>query len=136
MPIGLEKSQQKLNPDELAVFEQQLNVSLPKDFVKFYMDYNGGYLPESDEDNPYLLGGFLPIKYGRVSIEEHYKDITESFPELKELIPFAYDDGGNLFLISSKNLDSGKIYIWLMDETELDFVSDSFSAFLNELIEG
>lgn len=81
MPIVLEESQQKLNPDELAAFEQQFNVSLPEDFVKLYMDYNGGYLPESDEDNPYLLGGLLPIKYGRVSIEEHYKDITESFSE-------------------------------------------------------
>lgn len=135
MSIILEESQKKLSPEELAAFEQQYNVSLPEDFVQFYLNYNGGYLPESDEDNPYLLGGFLPIKYGRVPIEEHYKDLTESFPELKGLIPFAYDDGGNLFLLSSKESDFGKVYIWLMDETELDFVSNSFSSFLNELIE-
>lgn len=133
MSIALEESQKKLSPEDLVIFEQQYNLHLPEDFVKFYLNYNGGYLPESDENNPYLLGGFLPIKYGRVPIEEHYKDLMEGFPELKGLLPFAYDDGGNLFLLSTRQSDFANVYIWLMDETELDFVSESFSSFLNEL---
>ncbi|EAN5407971.1 SMI1/KNR4 family protein, partial [Salmonella enterica] len=29
--------------------------------------------------------------------------------------------------------DYGKVYIWLMDEKELAFVSESFDEFINEL---
>ncbi|EAN5126954.1 SMI1/KNR4 family protein, partial [Salmonella enterica] len=52
---------------------------------------------------------------------------------LKKMVPFAYDEGGNCFLLSLRDKDYGKVYIWLMDEKELAFVSESFDEFINEL---
>ncbi|KDN10139.1 hypothetical protein GAPWKB30_1247 [Gilliamella apicola] len=49
------------------------------------------------------------------------------------MIPFAYDEGGNCFLLSLKNENYGEIYIWLMDEKELVLVSESFDSFINKL---
>lgn len=106
---------------------------LPAQFKNFYLVNNGGYLPEDNSDNPFLLGGFIAIKYGRVPIEKTYERLINGFPELKEMIPFAYDDGGNCFLLSLKDNDYGKVYIWLMDEKELGFVSQSFDEFINAL---
>ncbi|MDH2913772.1 SMI1/KNR4 family protein [Kosakonia cowanii] len=80
-----------------------------------------------------FFSAFISIKYGRVLVEENYKDLIEGFPELKGLISFVYDYGGNLFLLSTRHQDFGNTYIWLMDEAELDFVADSFSSFLKGL---
>ncbi|MFZ4833158.1 SMI1/KNR4 family protein [Rouxiella sp. Mn2063] len=133
MPLILEESESNLTPADLKQFEYENNVSLPEDFVTFYLNNNGGYLLESDDSNPFLLGGFLHIKYGRVPAEKHYHDLIEGFPELRGLIPFAYDDGGNLFLISTNLKDYGQVMVWLMDEKELDIVSGSFTSFIEEL---
>lgn len=135
MPVELVESEKKLSQEDIAEFERQLGVSLPKDFVDFYYAYNGGYIPESEEDeqNPYLLNSFLTIKYGKSPIEEQYQDIIEYQPELKGLVPFAYDDFGSYFLISTKREDFGKVYIKITGETEIDLVSNSFSLFLSEL---
>lgn len=81
-----------------------------------------------------MLGGFNPIKYGDLPIEQLYRDLLGSFAELRNMVPFAYDDGGNCFLLSLKPDDSsGKIFIFLMDEKTLEFVADSFAEFVEEL---
>ncbi|MDK2355467.1 SMI1/KNR4 family protein [Enterobacter hormaechei] len=50
------------------------------------------------------------------------------------MVPFAYDDGGNSFLLSLKSDDSlGKVFVFLMDDKEVELVSGSFSEFLEEL---
>lgn len=81
-----------------------------------------------------MLGGFNPLKYGDLPIERLFGDLTESFGELRNMVPFAYDEGGNSFLLSIKQDDSlGKIFVFLMDEKELEFIADSFSEFIGEL---
>lgn len=37
--------EQKLTTEELAAFEQQYNITLPKAFKEHYLQYNGGYPP-------------------------------------------------------------------------------------------
>ncbi|MFW0767459.1 SMI1/KNR4 family protein [Trabulsiella odontotermitis] len=49
------------------------------------------------------------------------------------MIPFADNERGNCFLLSLRDIDYGRIYIWLMDEKELGFVSQSFDEFINAL---
>ncbi|EDA2188095.1 SMI1/KNR4 family protein, partial [Salmonella enterica subsp. enterica serovar Montevideo] len=70
---------------------------------------------------------------GDLPIENIYSDLIDVFSNLKKMVPFAYDEGGNCFLLSLRDKDYGKVYIWLMDEKELAFVSESFDEFINEL---
>lgn len=50
------------------------------------------------------------------------------------MLPFAYDEGGNFFLLSLKEGNSfGEVFIFLMDEKELVTVADSFDEFIEEL---
>ena len=43
--MEFEQYEQKLTTEELAAFEQQYNITLPKAFKEHYLQYNGGYPP-------------------------------------------------------------------------------------------
>ncbi|WP_434563250.1 SMI1/KNR4 family protein [Pseudomonas sp. D2-30] len=133
MRLTLEESEHALSVQELNEFQEKFNVELPTAFRQFYLKHNGGDLAESNSENDFLLGGFTPIKYGQAPIETVYRDLTDDVPSLKQMIPFAYDHGGNSFLLSVKEADFGNIYLYLMDEEDLAFVCESFEEFLAEL---
>lgn len=133
MQLIIEESEKKLTQDDFFEFEKYFGKKFPDGFRDFYLENNGGYLPESEHPAPLLFSGFIPIKHGKVPIEKTYQDLTDDFIELKDMVPFADDEGGNCFLLSLRDKDYGKIYIWLMDEKELTFVSESFDEFINEL---
>lgn len=130
----LTDSEKKLTVDEINAFNAYFDYHLPSSFLDFYLKNNGGYPHNNEDGNPFILGGFNPIKYGDLPIEQLYHDLIESFGELRNMVPFAYDDGGNTFLLSLKSDDSlGKVFIFLMDDKEVELVADSFSEFLEEL---
>lgn len=133
MSLVLEESEKKINLDDIRNFENCNNLALPNDFIDFYLINNGGYLPEADEPNPFLFGGFFSFSHGKLPIEKRYKELLEDWPNLLGMIPFAYDDGGNLFLISTVSESYGEVKIWLTDENELDTVSASFLLYISEL---
>ncbi|EAX8474650.1 SMI1/KNR4 family protein [Salmonella enterica subsp. enterica serovar Kua] len=133
MQLTLEESEKKLTSDELSEFSRYFDGKVPLSFINFYIKFNGGYPPDNDEGNFFLLGGFNSIKYGDLPVERIYSDLVDDFPDLKNMIPFAYDEGGNCFLLSLKDENHGYIYIWLMDEKELVFISESFDIFINKL---
>lgn len=133
MKLILEDSEQALSVQELIEFQDGFGAQLPVAFRQFYLEHNGGDLSDSNGDNDFLLGGFTPIKYGVAPVEVVYRDLVDSLPSLEGLIPFAYDYGGNSYLLSLRNDDYGKIYLYLMDEDELAFVCTSFEEFMAEL---
>ncbi|NIF24412.1 SMI1/KNR4 family protein [Candidatus Pantoea multigeneris] len=133
MSLTLEGSEENITLDDIRKFEMSNNVELPTNFIDFYLINNGGYSPEKYEPNPFLLGGFFSFSHGKVPIEKRYKELLEDWPNLLGLIPFAYDDGGNLFLISTVSDSYGEIKIWITDESELGNVSMSFLSFINEM---
>lgn len=133
MSLVLDESEKNVSLDDIRNFETSNKIALPKDFIDFYLRNNGGYLPEENEPNPFLLGGFFSFSHGKHPIEKRYKELLEDWPNLLGMIPFAYDDGGNLFLISTVSESYGEVKIWLIDENELDKVSASFSSFINKL---
>ncbi|MBT2342158.1 MULTISPECIES: SMI1/KNR4 family protein [Pseudomonas] len=133
MRLILEDSEHTISVQELNEFQEKFNVELPTAFRNFYLRHNGGNLSESSSENEFLLGGFTPIKYGEAPIETVYRDLTDDVPSLKGMIPFAYDQGGNSFLLSVKTDDFGNVYLYLMDEEDLAFVCESFEEFLTEL---
>ncbi|HGH4621859.1 TPA: SMI1/KNR4 family protein [Enterobacter cloacae] len=129
----LTASEYKLTVDEINAFNAYFDHHLPTSFLDFYLKNNGGYPHDNEESNPFMLGGFNPIKYGDLPIEKLYGDLVESFGELRNMVPFAYDDGGNSFLLSLKSDDLlGKVFIFLMDDKEIELVADSFSGFIKE----
>lgn len=133
MNLILEDSGQALSVQELIEFQNGFGVQLPLAFRQFYLAHNGGDLSDGNADNDFLLGGFTPIKYGAAPIEVVYRDLVDSLPSLEGLIPFAYDFGGNSYLLSLRNDDYGSIYLYLMDEEDLAFVCESFEEFMAEL---
>ncbi|HHK9551674.1 SMI1/KNR4 family protein [Enterobacter sichuanensis] len=130
----LSDSENKLTIYEINDFNASFDDRLPMSFLNFYLKNNGGHPHNNEDGNPFMLGGFNPIKYGDLPIEQLYRDLIESFGELMNMVPFAYDGGGNSFLLSLKPDDSlGKVFIFLMDDKEVELVADSFSEFLEEL---
>ena len=55
--MEFEQYEQKLTAEELAAFEQQYNIALPKAFKEHYLKYNGGYPPYENvkEKDHFLL---------------------------------------------------------------------------------
>lgn len=133
MRLILEESEHALSVQELGEFEERFRTTLPTEFKEFYLRSNGGNLSENKRDNEFLLSGFTPIKYGEIPIEIVYSDLIDNIPSLKEMIPFAYDQGGNSFVLSVQDDDYGSIHLYLMDEKELAFVCGSFEEFIAEL---
>ncbi len=131
----LEQSEHPLTPADLDELEKLYNWKFPESFRQLYLQYNGGYLPDEwMERNEIIFGGFDSIRYGELTAEQIYKNLIESFPQLIDLFPFAYDQGGHSFLLSLRAKDYGMIYVFLMDGEELVDVSDTFDEFLELLI--
>ena len=130
----LSDTEQKLTREEMASFNALFDNILPQSFLDFYLENNGGYPLNNEDGNFFLLGGFYPVKYGELSIEQLYSDLMEYFGELRKMVPFAHDEGGNCFLLSlNEGASFGEIYVFLMDEKELVTVADSFDEFIEEL---
>lgn len=134
MPLALHNGEEPINNNEFDEFATAIGSTPPEHFKIFYIENNGGVLDDSNtESNIFLLNSFLSIKYGEATIESTYKQLINGEPDLVKLIPFAYDDCGNLFVISTREKDYGKIYLWLTDEKELDLLSNSFEIFLADI---
>jgi hypothetical protein len=137
--IGCEK---KISIDEMAEFEGKFKSRLPKEFKERYLKNNGGFLSEEDAENEVWslpLGGFNPIKYGHLTIEGLMNDIDSINIEdgliwnYGEMVPFAYDNGGNTVFLSLKNPTEGCVFVHVMDGNNLYKISETFSEFLEKL---
>lgn len=105
----LSDSEKKLTAEDLKSFNEFFSHHLPASFQDFYTKNNGGYPLNNQEGNAFMLGGFKPIRYGDLPIEKLYRDLIELFGELKNMVPFAYDEGGILFFYRlSLMIHSGK----------------------------
>ncbi|EEB56584.1 hypothetical protein PSPTOT1_2914 [Pseudomonas syringae pv. tomato T1] len=62
-----------------------------------------------------------------------YRELIEDFPTIKEKPPFAFDEGGNYFLLSSFGHDQGEVGLWIIDTEEHHSVAESFSELLIRL---
>ena len=134
MPIILQNCEAPISVLEFDEFTKSIGSTPPECFRSFYMKNNGGDIDDSTtESNVFLLNSFLSIKNGETTIEDTYKQLIKGEPELISLVPFAYDDCGNMFVLSGRNKDLGLIYLWLTDERDLVLLSSSFEEFLAQL---
>ena len=96
------KSENQLSISELKVFEYENGVLLPEDFINHYLVNNGGFPAFNyinGENEIFTIDGFLPIKYGRLSIEKILSDLKKQNILFESKLPFANDSGGNLFFL-------------------------------------
>lgn len=133
---------------EIKKFEQQTEISLPQDYIDFLLTTNGGY----------------PERYYIPTIEksiDHFYPFNCPYPSssMNELLLFNkkdYSKNGYFFLLPIACSLSGDEYLMKLDQTEqyciyfynytdldlidfdeskLVFVADSFSVFLNLLVD-
>lgn len=83
------ESAPSLSAADINRFEQALDVGFPQAFRDFYLATNGGYIDDALNGNDLLLAGFVPIKHGRVPMEQAYRELVEDVPALagKCLLP-------------------------------------------------
>ncbi len=110
-------------------------VTVPGDFVAFYVEHNGGsfvecVLPESPI-GPVVVAQFLAI-----DSQDTYS-LERAFTYLKgegetQLLPFAEDPAGSLFAVGTAP-DDGAVYFWDHETRASTKVSTSFAEFVNGL---
>lgn len=134
--MEFEQTEQQLTTAELAAFEQQFNIKLPMAFKEHYLKHNGGYPPYEYVKgiaNVLTINGFYPIKYGRLPVEKIIADYGKNGIVFDGKIPFAYDNGGNMYLISLEADTYGHIFIIeteFLEDKNYTLVSKSFTDFL------
>src|SRR5664279_2700937 len=140
------ETSQTLNRADISEIEKELSIVFPDDFVAHYLRYNGGY-PESDaykwrDEGATTVNAFLSLKYnGFGNLENTYKNLAlleRYFP--LGIVPFALDDGGNLFCISVRENNFGKVYYFNNnhydagdEESALTFLENTFTNFIETL---
>lgn len=141
--VELVHAEKTLTEDEYAEFEKLFSAKLPLSLKDHYIRINGGFLAEEDVENDLWglpVGGFNPIRYGKVTIEQLISDIEtiknpdtgEEYHE-GEYVPFAYDDGGHTIFISLKESDYGHIYLYDCDGESFFQISEGFEKFISRL---
>lgn len=131
--MEFEQTEKQLTESDLKNFEESFKINLPDEFKNHYLTYNGGYPPYEyvkGVKNIFTINGFNPIKYGSLPIEQIIADYKKSEITFEKKIPFAYDNGGNVYLIS----EDGSVHIIeaeFIEDKNYILVSESFKDFIN-----
>jgi SMI1 / KNR4 family. len=134
--LDLEESESSIDMGDFSQIELLAGGKLPPLFKRIYLKNNGGF-PEATEvegdEYVFSINGFNPIKFGKLPIEKLMQEYTDQDGDLEGYVPFAYDDGGNSFMLSLKKEDDGVVYLWVQGEMRLEKVCSSFDDFINSL---
>ena len=138
----------KAKKEDLDRIEQKFHVKIPADVREHCLAYNGGY-PEkpifTDKNgNEYSVDLFIPVRDGKKRSMEKTLELLRAddgvIPEW--LIPFAEEDGGNLFCFSVRESDLGAIYYYDHEfeygedpEEHITWLAESITAFISALTE-
>lgn len=140
------QTSEPINGGDITNIERTLGLQFPDDFKEHYLTYNGGY-PENDsfvwpDGGIIRVNSFSSMKHeGYVSLEDTYNRLVlfESYLPAC-IVPFAFDDGGNMYCVSCRDTDYGVIYYcnndYYNEENENEYlaiVSSSFRNFINNL---
>lgn len=124
---------------QIDEIEKKYSIRLPPDYKDFLVRYNGIYSNEDTfvkGENIYTVQGFYPIGHS-----ESYTGLDTAISISKEflpmhMVPFAYNPGGNYFLLSVGSDDYGKVYFHFSDAEpgyEFELLANDFTEFINTL---
>jgi hypothetical protein len=141
-----------LTEGDIFVLEQRLNILLPKSYRRFLLEVNGG----QPKPNAFPIHNFSRDTHGLL---DHFfswdpddvdYDIVENAQVFRnrmptELLPIAFDPGGNLLCLAVSGDNIGKVYYWdhedeyppgeTPDYHNLYFVANDFDDLLGGLSE-
>lgn len=140
------RTKRALTEDDLKQFETMFNVCMPEKIKNHYLKFNGGY-PEktvffSKESNEkYIVNYFFSIGVNEgMTIEKTYPLLRDRRIFPMWLVPFADEDGGNLFAYSLRKGEEGAIYYYDHEfefgenpEDHVVYLSKDIDDFLNSL---
>lgn len=128
-------------------YESRTGISLPVEYRKFLLLYNGGIPTPQQADIPKTkhsvlvdyLYGILP-KRSRCDLEYEAERMSEHLPS--GFIVIGHDPGGNAYLLATKGKERGRVYFWdkrgLLSKSEggnTFWLADSISSLLDSLYE-
>lgn len=134
----------RISLQDIQQFELEYDVRLPKQYVEFLLEYNGGLPQESgfrisDGGGESLVNKFYGIGDMKSNLGKVFEvlegEISEGF------ISFANDPAGNEILLGVSGEFQGKVYYWIHDiepKEEMDnmfILADSFAKFFDNLYE-
>ena len=139
--VNIEKIHGNLSIGNLESFERNQNVTLPKDYRDFLLEYNGGYPnPSTYKISDELGESVLNILYGIGSMYDNLEKKYDVFDEILEkgFIPIGDDPSGNHICIGMSKEYFGQIFHWAHDEKQdemesMYFLSTYFNKFLDSL---
>jgi len=131
---------------DVQKLEDRIGVKLPEDLTSHYLKVNGGIpikqLFESEEGE-FFIHGIMPLRGGDchpsdISLEGTYQDLVMTRKVLrKSLLPFASDEGGNMFCCSLRKRDFGHVYFVTNEEMlsgeRFRLVAKSFKCIIDGL---
>lgn len=134
----------KISLQDIKQFEQECDIALPKQYVEFLLEYNGGFPQESgfkisDDEGESLVNKFYGIGDMKSNLGKVFEILEDEIPE--DFISIANDPAGNEILLGVSGEYQGKVYFWIHDrvpEEEMDnmfILTDSFSEFFDNLYE-
>jgi hypothetical protein len=136
----------KVTLDDIRGLASRLSIAIPEQVRTFYLAQNGGiptlpcWMMENGEWH--CIQSFLPMKYGKRTLESVYLMGVEKGYLAKNMVPFANDAGGNYFCFDHR----GQVYFYAMDgwrgDVSLDenrkkaaqWLTGSFRAFIAGLV--
>ena len=148
--INLTGSKGPAEESAVNVLEQFLKLRLPDDYRGFLLDTNGGQ-PDPNafplQGNPYDTFGLVEYFFSASSHDSDYDllDNTEVFQNRvpADLLPIAFDPGGNLICLAVSGEKRGGIYFWDHNDESMPgetpdyhnvyFIANSFDEFITNL---
>jgi len=138
----------ELTETDLKEVENQLDISFTNDFKEHYIQNNGGYPVKRfflwADGAKTRINHFFSIKYkGFSQLEVAYDDlfITEQILPMG-FLPFASDDGGDFFCISTLSESYNEVFFCDMHhyddeaiENYVTAISKSFKDFVENLVD-
>lgn len=117
------------NPSAIEEFETKYNVSFPSDLKSILKEYNNGRpslkIFDSETSKEHEFKKLLSFN---LADAENIYDFIDTDRKTKGFVPFANDPAGNLI-----GLYNGKIYYWLAEFDDVQYLSDTFEEFLSNL---
>ncbi len=122
--VSLDSRFGPVTPQQINELEMHLDISLPDDYKKFLLEWNGGK-PTPDRfsipgwsNKSSVVNRFLAVHAGKHSnLQKKIEVYEDRLP--RELIPIAEDPFGNLICLGLGGNRLGRIYFW-DHEDELD----------------
>lgn len=147
----LEESKDSISVIDLNMFMEEFNLKLPESYIEFILKNNGGY-----PDKSIFYSENLDLKFDidffySINSSYYVKNVLESLDDLvtvneminnyqieeKELesflYPFGQNSGGTTYCISMREIDFGSILLHYWDGSDLQFITNSFTDFINRL---